>query len=52
MNETNRIEILLVGDNQDDLDMTLRALRKANLGNRIQTVQKLGMYWLLLNHQP
>lgn len=36
MNETNRIEILLVEDNQDDLDMTLRALRKANFANRIQ----------------
>ena len=39
MNETNEIEILLVEDNQDDLDMTLRALRKANLTNRIQTVR-------------
>jgi len=36
MNETNEIEILLVEDNQDDLDMTLRALRKANLANHIQ----------------
>lgn len=36
MNETSEIEILLVEDNQDDLDMTLRALRKANLANRIQ----------------
>jgi two-component system, response regulator len=39
MNETNEIEILLVEDNQDDLDMALRALRKANLTNRIQTVR-------------
>ena len=39
MTETNEIEILLVEDNQDDLDMTLRALRKANLANRIQTVR-------------
>jgi two-component system, response regulator len=39
MNETNEIEILLVEDNQDDLDMTLRSLRKANLTNRIQTVR-------------
>jgi CheY-like chemotaxis protein len=31
----NEIEILLVEDNPDDLDMTLRALRKANLANRI-----------------
>jgi CheY-like chemotaxis protein len=36
MNETNEIEILLVEDSQDDLDMTLRALRKSNLANRIQ----------------
>jgi len=36
MNETNEIEILLVEDSQDDLDMTLRALRKANLANHIQ----------------
>ena len=32
----NPIEILLVEDNQDDLEMTLRALRKVNLANRIQ----------------
>jgi len=36
MNETNQVEILLVEDNPDDLDMTLRALRKANLANHIQ----------------
>jgi CheY-like chemotaxis protein len=36
MSETKEIEILLVEDNQDDLDMTLRALRKANLANHIQ----------------
>jgi len=36
MSATNEIEILLVEDNQDDLDMTLRALRKANLANHIQ----------------
>jgi two-component system response regulator len=39
MNETNEIEILLVEDNQDDMDMALRALRKANLTNKIQTVR-------------
>jgi CheY-like chemotaxis protein len=39
MNESNEIEILLVEDNQDDLDMALRALRKANLTNKIQTVR-------------
>lgn len=39
MNEINGVEILIVEDNQDDLDMTLRALRKANLANRIQIVR-------------
>ena len=36
MSEANEIEILVVEDNQDDRDMTLRALRKANLANHIQ----------------
>ena len=36
MNENNGVEILLVEDSQDDLDMTLRALRKANVTNHIQ----------------
>jgi two-component system response regulator len=35
----NEIEILLVEDNQDDLEMTLRALRKANLANHIQVAR-------------
>lgn len=39
MNNTNEIEILLVEDDQDDLDMTLRALRKANLANHIQVAR-------------
>src|ERR1022692_11579 len=39
MNETHEVEILLVEDNQDDLDMTMRALRKANLTNHIQAVR-------------
>jgi len=33
------IEILLVEDNPDDLEMTLRALRKANLANHIQVAR-------------
>ncbi len=33
------IEILIVEDNPDDLDMALRALRKANLANRIQVAR-------------
>jgi CheY-like chemotaxis protein len=36
MSENKEVEILLVEDNQDDLDMTLRSLRKANLANHIQ----------------
>lgn len=36
MSDLNEIEILLVEDNADDLEMTLRALRKSNLANRIQ----------------
>ena len=39
MNEPKELGILLVEDNLDDLDMTLRALRKANLANRIQVVR-------------
>jgi two-component system response regulator len=39
MNETNRVEILLVEDSQDDLDMTLRAFRKANLTNHIHVAR-------------
>jgi two-component system, response regulator len=39
MNETNQVEILLVEDNQDDLEMTLRAFRKSNLTNHIQVTR-------------
>jgi CheY-like chemotaxis protein len=39
MNESNEIEILLVEDDQDDLDMTMRALHKANLANHIQVAR-------------
>jgi two-component system response regulator len=39
MNNNNEIEILLVEDNPDDMDMTLRALRKANLANKIQVAR-------------
>jgi two-component system, response regulator len=35
MNETTIVELLLVEDNPDDLRMTLRALKKANLANHI-----------------
>ena len=39
MNESNIVEILLVEDTQEDLDLTLRALRKAKLTNRIEAVR-------------
>lgn len=39
MNQPHQTEILLVEDSQDDLDMTLRALRKANLANHIQVAR-------------
>ena len=35
MNQTNAAEILLVEDNPQDLELTQRALRKANLANHI-----------------
>ena len=35
MNNTGPVEILLVEDNPQDLELTLRALKKANLANRI-----------------
>jgi two-component system response regulator len=35
MNQTNAAEILLVEDNPQDLELTQRALRKANLANYI-----------------
>ena len=39
MNGMKPVEILLVEDDQNDLDMTIRALRKANLANHIQVVR-------------
>ena len=39
MNHPNEIEILLVEDNPEDLELTLRALRKANLANRIEVAR-------------
>jgi len=39
MNEPNIIEILVVEDNPQDLELTLRALKKAKLGNRIQVAR-------------
>jgi two-component system response regulator len=39
MNENNAVEILIVEDTPQDLELTLRALRKANLSNRIQVAR-------------
>ena len=39
MSDTNIVEILLVEDNPDDLALTLRGLRKANLANHIQVAR-------------
>ena len=36
MSEENAVEILIVEDTPEDLELALRALRKANLTNRIQ----------------
>lgn len=36
---SDSVEILLVEDSPDDLDMTLRALRKAHMANRIQVAR-------------
>ncbi|MFN2542461.1 MAG: response regulator [Chthoniobacterales bacterium] len=39
MNEPNATEILVVEDNPQDLELTLRALRKANVSNHIQVAR-------------
>jgi two-component system, response regulator len=39
MSDPQEIEILLVEDNPDDVEMTLRALRKANIANHIKIVR-------------
>lgn len=39
MDEMSAVEILLVEDNPRDAELTLRALRKYNLGNRLVHVQ-------------
>ena len=36
MTENNAVEILIVEDTPQDLELTMRALRKANVTNRIQ----------------
>ena len=39
MNSEHAVEILLIEDNPEDLELALRALRKANLANHIQTAR-------------
>jgi len=39
MNEANPVEILLVEDNPQDLELTLRALRKSNVANRLEVAR-------------
>lgn len=39
MNDRNVVELLLVEDNPQDLELALRALRKANLANRIHVAR-------------
>ena len=39
MNSSSAIELLIVEDNPDDLELTLRALRKANLANHIEVAR-------------
>ena len=39
MQNAERIEILLAEDNERDAEMTLRGLRKHNLGNRVHRVR-------------
>lgn len=39
MNKTNEIEILLVEDNPNDVELTLRALKKHNLANKVHVIK-------------
>ena len=39
MSQNNEIEILLVEDNPRDVDLTLRAMKKRNLANRLHVVR-------------
>ena len=39
MNDLEQVEILLVEDNPEDAEMTLRALRKRNLANQVHWVK-------------
>ena len=39
MSESNAVELMLVEDNPQDLELALRALRKANLANRLHVAR-------------
>jgi len=39
MSEDHVVEVLIVEDNPQDLELTLRALRKANISNRIEVTR-------------
>ena len=39
MSESNIVEVLIVEDNPEDLELALRAFKKANLTNRIQVAR-------------
>ena len=45
-------EILLVEDNQDDVDLTLRAFRKSNIANEVVVVGKASRSSLVLGAVP
>ena len=54
----NRKIILVVPDNPDDLELTLLALKRSNLGQDIvvardgQVLRELTLYWLRVNLPP
>jgi two-component system response regulator len=65
--QSKGVEILLVEDNANDADLTLRALKQRNLANQVHVCRDgaeamdffsagpspvPGLYWLLLNHHP
>jgi len=39
MDKLNKVEILLVEDNPQDVELTLRALKKHNLANRVHVIK-------------
>ena len=56
MDPVESIDILLVEDNPQDVELTIWALKKRNLANRVYVVvdgaeamSNPGFYWLLIN---